>query len=286
MTKTVQNFSRQTLQRRNFLKTAAVSAVGLSSLSSFSFAAEGKHIPLSVQVYSVRKAAEKDLSGTLKKLAEIGFEAVEFAGYYGKDAKEIRKYLDDAGIQCSGTHTQLTDIRKDFDKVVEIHKTLGTKYIIVPWINPKEFDTAEKIEKYADEFNGYAEKAKQAGMAVGYHAHAGDAQQVDGKTAFERFFEKTTSDVVMQVDVGNYMSGGGDPYKMLELFKGRAKTIHIKEFGGTAIGTGKVDWKKVFDLCETVGGTEWYVIEDEVKADSFDTLIADYAGMKKLGKTK
>ena len=275
-----------TTNRRDFLKTAAASAAGISILSPLSFAVEGKRIPIAVQVYSVRKAAANDLPGTLKKLADIGYEGVEFAGYYGIDAKDIRKYLDDTGLKCCGTHTQLGDIRKDFDKVVDIHKTLGTKYIIVPYISPKEFDTVDKIKKYVDEFNGFAEKAKAVGMMVGYHAHAGDAQQVEGKTAFERFFEGTVKDVVMQVDVGNYMSGGGDPYKMLELFKGRAQTIHLKEFGGTAIGTGKVDWKKIFELCETIGATEWYIVEDEVKADTFDALIDDFAGLKKLGKTK
>ncbi|MDR3111149.1 MAG: sugar phosphate isomerase/epimerase [Planctomycetaceae bacterium] len=275
------------MKRRSFLTTAAASAFGIATLSPEVFAAaRGWRIPVSVQVYSVRDAAKNDLAGTLKKIGEIGYDGVEFAGYYGKDAKEVRKYLDDAGLKCSGTHTGIGDLRGKFDQTVELHKTLGTKYIIVPWIDPKEFKTVDGIKKYADEFNSYAERAKKVGLAVGYHAHAGDAQDVEGKTAFERFFEGTTKDVIMEVDLGNYIGGGGDPYKMIEKFRGRSKAIHLKETEDKIFGEGNVDWKRVFGLCETVGGTEWYVVEDERSAGSVERIEKDYNVLKEWGKTK
>lgn len=275
------------MQRRSFLKTAALSAAALTTLPHLSFAAEGKRIPVAVQVYSVRNAAAKDLAGILKGIAQIGYEGVEFAGYYGKDPKEIRKMLDGNGLKCCSTHTGIDELRGDkFDKTVEIHKALGSNFIIVPWIDPKVLKTVDGIKKITDEFAAFTEKAKKSEMFVGYHAHAGDAQVVEGKTAFERFFEGTPSEVIMEIDLGNYMSGGGDPYAMIEKFKGRSRAIHLKEAGTDLIGNGKVDWKRAFELCETVGGTEWYVVEAESVPDKLDMIDQCWKALQKMGKTK
>ncbi|MDR2704410.1 MAG: sugar phosphate isomerase/epimerase [Planctomycetaceae bacterium] len=279
------------MERRLFLKTATVSALGVVSFSSVSSvalaAAKKKRIPISVQVYSVRKAAEKDLAEALKKIAEIGYEGVEFAGYYGKDPKEVRKFLDDAGLKCSGTHTGIGALRGDnFEKTIELHKTLGTQFIIVPGGIDKELHSVEGNKKIAEEFNKLAEKAKAVGMVIGYHAHGGDAKLIDGIPAWERFFDATTPDVLMEMDLGNYRAGGGDPYKMIEKFKGRSKAVHLKESGDAIIGAGEIDWKRTFELCETIGGTQWYVVEDEKSADSFDRIEQCYAALKEMGKTK
>ncbi|MDR1269256.1 MAG: sugar phosphate isomerase/epimerase [Planctomycetaceae bacterium] len=279
------------MERRSFLQTAAVSTLGIASFSSVSSialaAAKKRRIPISVQVYSVRKAAEKDLAEALKKIAEIGYEGVEFAGYYGKNAKEIRKFLDDAGLKCSGTHTGIGALRGDnFDKTVELHKTLGTRFIIVPGGIDKELHSVDGNKKIAEEFNKLAEKAKAVGMVIGYHAHGGDAKLIDGIPAWERFFDATTPDVLMEMDLGNYRAGGGDPYKMIEKFKGRSKAVHLKESGDAIIGSGEIDWKRTFELCETIGGTEWYVVEDEKTADSFDRIGQCYVALKEMGKTK
>ena len=90
----------------------------------------------------------------------------------------------------------------------------------------------------------------------------------------------------MQMDLGNYMGGGGDPYKMIEKFKGRSKTVHLKEGGpgSPIIGDGTVDWKRAFELCETVGGTEWYVVEDERGPDSLDRIEKCIQALRKMGK--
>jgi sugar phosphate isomerase/epimerase len=276
------------MERRSFLKTAAVSALGIATLSPAALAAaKKKRIPISVQVYSVRKSAEKDFAGALKQIAEIGYEGVEFAGYYGKDAKEVRKYLDDAGLKCSGTHTGIGALRGDnFGKTIELHKTLGTRFIIVPGGIDKELHSVDGNKKIAEEFNQLAEKAKAVDMVIGYHAHGGDAKLIDGVPAWERFFDATTSDVLMEMDMGNYRAGGGDPYKMLEKFKGRSKAIHLKESGDAILGSGEIDWKRTFELCENIGGTEWYVVEDEKTADSFERIAQCYAALKEMGKTK
>ena len=124
----------------------------------------------------------------------------------------------------------------------------------------------EKILATAKLFNELAAKLKEDGMRTGYHAHGGDFRKIDGKTAWEIFFSNTNPEVIMQLDIGNCLQGGGNPYAILKKFPGRSATVHLKEHGGppeAVVGEGDVDWKKVFKICEKSGGTEWYIVEQE-----------------------
>ena len=103
-------------------------------------------------------------------------------------------------------------------------------------------------------------------MFVGYHSHPGDFKKYDGKTSWEIFFDNTKKEVVHQLDTGNTLGGGGDPLALIKKYPGRTRSTHIKERGGAkdaAIGEGTVDWKSLFEAYETVGGTEWYIVEYE-----------------------
>jgi sugar phosphate isomerase/epimerase len=262
------------LSRRGFLATtASVAALGVlgsgctqEERKSASMA-KGK-IPIGVQVYSVRSVAEKDLAGTLAQIAKMGYQGVEFAGYYGHGAKEIRKMLDDNGLVCCGTHTQYADLANDkLAATLEFNKILGNKYVIVPWLQGDEKDMKNSWLKYAERFNVLAEKLKPQGMFIGYHAHAHDLHPLDGTTSWDIFFSNTRKDVIMQIDTGNAMSGGGDPIAVLKKYPGRAVTVHLKEYSATnpkaMIGEGDVQWVELFKLCRTIGGTKWYIIEEE-----------------------
>ena len=292
------------MERRTFLQTAALSSLATVTLSPFAIGAETnrlfprarrqagsqaapRKIPIAVQLYSVRNAAAKDTAAVLAGIAKMGDAGVEFAGYYGKDAKDLRKMLDDNGLKCPSTHTGIALLRGDnFEKSVEVHKTLGAKYMIVPGGLQKDFSEVESTKAIAEEFNKLAEKAKAVGLCIGYHAHGYDAKVVEGMSGWERFFDATVPDVVMQMDIGNYQMGGGDPYKMIEKFKGRSKTVHLKEAGAGSpiIGDGEVDWKRAFDLSETVGGVEWYVVEDEKGPDSLERIEKCIVALRKMGK--
>lgn len=281
------------MNRRSFLKasiaTATVAAgfgFSRSTLRALAETAKAKKIPIGLQVYSVRGAAAKDLLAVLKKIADIGYDGVEFAGYYGHDPKDIRKMLDDVGLKASGTHTGIGAF-ENFDNQVEIHKTLGAKFMIVPGGIDKQLHDVEENAKIAERFNKYAELAKAVDLGFGYHAHGGDAKLVDGIPAWQRLFEKCSKDVVAQMDVGNYMAGGGDPYKMIEMFPGQSKTLHVKEKAAdhrTPVGEGEVDWEKTFKLCETVGGTEWYIVEYEAAPDDFTGVDKSLKNLRAMGK--
>lgn len=265
------------------LKALLVSLIAADGSERYHFGGETterrrtkmRKIPVAVQLYSVREDCAKDLAGTLKAIAEMGYEGVEFAGYHGRSAEELRKMLDDLGLKVAGTHTGIDTLRGDeLKRTIEFNQILGNKFLIIPWIGEEWRRTKDDWLRFADFLNELAEKVKPEGMLVGYHNHHFEFQQkFDGQNLWDILFSATKPEVVMQLDTGNAMHGGisaDEVVNILKRYPGRAKTIHLKEFSSTnpkaIIGEGEVKWKEVLTLCDTVGGTEWFIIEQETYA--------------------
>ena len=284
---------RQGFSRRDFLKAAAVGAgaglAGKNALGAFAAqtATPAKKIPVGVQLYSVREQAAKGLPAVLEAIGVMGYKGVEFAGYYGWESKpkELRRLLDGTGLKCCGTHTAIETVTGDALKATaELHAILGNTFLIVPSL---QVEGAQGWLDMAKRFNEIAAKAKGLGMRVGYHAHAGDFQKLGGTTSWEILFDNTKKDVVMQLDTGNCMQGGGDPVALLKKYPGRSTTVHLKEFGGpenAVIGQGLMPWAKVFEICETTAGTEWYIVEHETGPDPIGNIRGCLDGLRKMGR--
>jgi len=228
-------------------------------------------IPVALQLYSVREDCARDLPGTLEAVANMGYDGVEFAGYYGRSADELRKMLDNLGLRVAGTHIRINTLLGDeLKQTIEFNRILGNRFLIVPSL-PENMRSSKAVWlETARLMNDMAEKVKPEGMRVGYHNHAIEFQPIEGDLPWDIFFRATVPDVVMQLDTGNAMHGGVSPDGILEILKhypGRAVTVHLKEFSSTnkqaLIGEGEVKWKEFFSLCETIGGTEWYIVEQE-----------------------
>ena len=284
------------LSRRGFLATtasaAALTVVGTGCMKE----GEGKtmakrdRIPVGLQLYSVRNECEKDLPGTVAAVAKIGYRAVEFAGYYGRDAKTLRKLLDDVGLKCCGTHIGLETLLGDnLPKTIEFNQTLGNQFLIVPGLGAKYTKSRQAWSETADIFNDLAAKVKPHGMRVGYHNHTIEFKALDGELPWDTFFGRTKKEVVMQFDTGNAMHGGGDATIYLKKYPGRAATVHVKSFSkakpNALLGDDELPWKEIFKLCETSARTEWYIIEYE--SDAYPPLISvekSLEVMRKWGK--
>ena len=230
--------------RRDFLAGLGVGGVTLSlGLAPLAQAAAGKKIPVGLQLYSVREQCKTDLPGTLAAVSKIGYRGVEFAGYHGRSAKELRKLLDDNGLVACGTHTPYESVLGDkLKETIEFNRTIGNQFLIVPWMN--ETKSKQEWLDRAKLFNDIADKVKADGMWVGYHAHAHDFKQIDGVSAWDLFFGNTKPEVVMQLDTSNCCEGGADPVAVLKKYPGRARSIHLKAHGGgpeAVIGEDKVD---------------------------------------------
>ena len=259
------------LSRRHFLQTGSA-ALAVTSLGGLvrctSQQPEAKTIPIAVQLYSVRKDCEKDFVATIKKVAEIGYQGVEFAGFYDYSAADIKTILDDHGLKCAGSHTQLTALTPEtIDATVEFNAAIGNKYLIVPWLPEEERQTVDAWKKLGDKFNALAEKVKPNGMKVGYHNHDFEFTALEGQLPWDVFAQNTNDDVILQLDTGNCHLGGANALATLTRYPGRAGTIHLKEHSesnpNAILGEGDIPWKDVFAFCENEGATEWYIIEEE-----------------------
>jgi len=226
-------------------------------------------ISVALQLFSVREECKRDLRGTLEAVAEMGYDGVEFAGYYGRSAEELRSMLDDVGLKVAGSHLRIDTLLGDeLEKTVEFNKILGNKFLIVPSLPEEMRNSKDAWLNSARLMNEIAEKLKSEGMRVGYHNHAVEFKPINGEWPWDIFFKATIPDVVMQLDTGNAMRGGVTPEGILEILKrypGRAVTVHLKEFSSenkaALIGEGEMKWKEFFEICETIGGTQWYIVE-------------------------
>jgi sugar phosphate isomerase/epimerase len=269
------------ISRREFLKTTATATAALAAATPANLFAAGEYggnkIPFGLQLYSVRNECAKDLDGTVAAVAKMGYKAVEFAGYHGRDAKALRKLLDNVGLKCCGTHIGLDTLLGDnLPKTIEFNQTLGNHFLIVPGLPGKYTKTRAGWLEAADIFSELADKVKADGMRVGYHNHSIEFKPIDGELPWDTFFNRTKKEVVIQFDTGNGVAQGGDPVKFLKRKPGRVASVHVKPFSkakpNALIGDDEQPWKEIFRLCETVAGVEWYIIEYE--SDAFPPLVS------------
>lgn len=168
-------------------------------------------IPIGLQLYSVRQDCARDMSGTLAALAKMGYQGVEFAGYHGHSARELRKMLDDDGLVCCGTHLSLDALLGDnLAQAIEDALTLGNRFLVVASLKEERTRSHASWLENAQVFAELAEKVKPHGLLVGYHNHFTEFQPLEGELPWDTFFSHTSPAVVMQLDTGNCVHGGGD----------------------------------------------------------------------------
>ncbi|MDR3460521.1 MAG: sugar phosphate isomerase/epimerase [Verrucomicrobiae bacterium] len=275
--------------RREFLQLSALgiagASLGLAGCATGKMSGQ-KKIGVGLQLYSVRNECKADFPGTLAQVAKIGYRGVEFAGYWGRSAKEVRKMLDDNGLVACGSHTP-SEMVLPPDKLkatIEFNQIIGNKFIIVPDMSGA---TRQVWIEKAKVFNYIADELTPLGLSIGYHSHFHDFHEVEGVRPWEVFGENTSPGVILQLDTSNCCDGGADPVTELKKFPGRTRSIHIKPNGGapdSVIGEDKIDWPAVFAICETTGGTQWYVVEHESSQAPMVAVERTFAVLKKLGK--
>lgn len=275
--------------RRGFIGAGLAGLAAAGTQGCASLFCGGPKPRLGVQLYSVRGIAGKDVPGILKALKGMGYEGVEFAGYYGKSAGELRRILDGCGLAACGSHIDIGQLRPGrIDKTVAFARELGNRHIVLPWFNS---DTADGWKGLAETLNAAAEKAKPAGISVGYHNHQHEFQKIGGKYKYELLFENLSPDVFLQMDVGHVVSAGQDPVKWLRAFKNPALTLHAKEtYPGPGIlgrpGRGKkgVDWDALFPVAEREKGLRWYIVETEGNPNTLDLVRESIGFLKEKGR--
>jgi sugar phosphate isomerase/epimerase len=255
--------------------------------------AAGKNrIPVGVELYSVRGELAQDLMGTVRSVAQLGYEGVEFYSPYFSwtpaYAKEVRALLDDLGIVCYSTHNGANSFDpNNIAKAIELNNIIGSKMIIMASAGRVEGLSGWK--KVAEQLNQSAEKARAAGLRVGFHNHQTEFKPVEGELPMVVLSKNTGKDVILQLDVGTCVEVGYDPVKWIEQNPGRLASIHLKDWSPdkgyrVLFGEGVAPWKSIFDAAERVGGVEHYLIEQEGSPyppmETIERCLANYKQMR------
>ncbi len=282
------------LSRRRFIGSSLLAATVLRPGSAAWGQGGGRKIPIALQLYSVRGDCGKDFDAAMAEVAKMGYEGVEFAGYYkyGDKPQDLRKKLDDLNLKVAATHIGTNSFRGDaLKRTIDFHQAIGCRFLIVP--GDGDFTHPEKSKALAETFNQTAAALKPLNMACGYHNHTGEFKKLDGKTYFDLFAERTTKDVILQQDCGWTVAAGLDPVELMKRYPGRMRSTHFKPTVVDAdkgnkkaiLGEDSVDWVAVLAACRTVGGTEWITIEQETYPDGkspMECSALSLAGLKKL----
>jgi len=276
------------MTRRTFLMTSGAATLAATSVGTFLSAQDygGKKVPIALQLYTIGGDLRRDMGGTLAAIAKLGYKGVEFAGFNNVAAKEIRKMLDDNGLQAIGCHTALNTLQGDeLDRTIEFNRTIGNPRLIAPSLPGTYTSSRAAIEGAADTFNAIAAKLRPLNMRTGFHCHPGEFRQIDGSTVWDIFFTRADKDVIMQCDLGHMGTAGADQVAYMKKYPGRAITVHVKPAHaapllGEAADTNK--WTEIFKACEGVGGTEWYIVEYD--GGSMDKVVRTMELLKRWGK--
>jgi len=227
---------------------------------------------LSVQLWSVKDEVKADFKGTLQQLANMGFSGVEFANEFGEfsgDAKAVKQVLDDIGLKGSGAHVSFEQLNdENFDKTVAFYQTLAIDMLIVGW--DERAWHPEGIKEVVSLLNILDKKLAPLGMKTGFHNHAHEFNEYQGITYWDYLAQNTSDSVILQQDVGWTTYAGKDPIEYVKRYPGRTLTTHYKVRlpEGTQgklpiIGQDTIDWLNLSKTNIAVGGTLWFVVEQE-----------------------
>ena len=235
--------------------------------------------PIGLELYSVRGALAKDLPATLREVAKIGYEAVEFyAPYYQWTipyAKDVRSLMDDLGLRCHSTHNHLESFTpgEGMPKGIELNQILGARHLIL--------SSAGRETRGADDWKKLCEKLSVAvtqllphGLTAGFHNHQTEWVKVDGDLrVMDLIAANTPKEFVLQFDVGTCMEAGADPIAWIKANPGRIKSLHLKDWAPgkeedqkgyrVIFGEGVSPWREIIAAAESVGGVEFYLLEQE-----------------------
>ncbi len=255
------------VNRRSFIAISAALPWALKAHAS------PKSIPIGLELYSVREALKQDPEGTVRAVAQMGYECVEFYAPYFEwsesQTRQMRKLLDDLGIGCYSTHNDEKYFSPDnISRARDLNLILGCKYMVMASSQPKP--GLDGWKAIADELNSAAEKLDPSGLKPGYHNHQPEFTPVDGVRPIEILAKNTKPSVMLQLDVGTCLEAGSDPVAWIRANPGRTRSLHLKDWSSdpakgykVLFGEGDAKWKDILAAAESVGGVEYYLLEQE-----------------------
>lgn len=248
-------------------------------------------VPVALQLYTVRDEAAKDFAGTVRKVAQMGYAGVEFAGTGGLSAAAMGELLAETGLAVAGAHIGLPQFEQDLDGTLGYYKQIGAQYVGVPALagelrNPAGFHQA------AAAMNKIGARAREMGLTLYYHNHAFEFEVIEGQRGWDILMAELDPDLVgFEIDCYWVTYAGLDPAALIQAHVGRFPLIHLKDMVGTGesrtfaeVGEGHIDWQPVFVASEAQGA-DWYVVEqDRCARPSLVSAALSLAHLRNWGK--
>lgn len=280
------------MNRRNFLSTAtsgSLGALALAGVNTSQALAADRLKKVGVQLYTVRNEMAKDFEGSLKQIAGIGYEQVEFAGYYNHEPKQVRALLDRLGLEAPSAHVPLKDVRENMSRVIDGAKIIGHRYLICPYLMENERKTLDQYKEYAALFNKAGEACKKTGIQFGYHNHDFEFMAIDGRMPFDLLLAETDRNLVkIELDLYWTVKAKQNPVAFMKKNPGRFAAFHVKDMDNTEkgffteVGRGVINFKEIFQAGRQAGVDLFIVEQDQTPGSPFDSLRISHDYLSRL----
>ena len=271
--------------------------------------AEISHVPIGLQLYNVREELKKDLPGTLRAVAAIGYRRVEM-GTDDYSAEVLRDAIAASGLTCLGGHCQTRHIVDQPDATIERAKTLGYRYLCCAWLQGLDSGfhvnagrtgnalTLDDFRRHAELFNRFGEKCRQAGIQFGYHNHNFEFRTLEGIVPYDLLMQQTDPKL-FQIELDTYWAerAGKDSVELLRKYRGRVMTLHLKDLkpvkgptfdveegrdAFTEVGSGTLDWKRIFTAADEAGVKHAFAEQDSGERPPIESAKISFDFLQKL----
>lgn len=243
---------------------------------------------IALQLYTVRERTAQDMLGTLRQLAEMGYGAVEFAGYGGVGTRELRAALEEHGLQAASSHVSFGAWTLDPEHVFSDLRTLGCSHAVVPMMPPEHRGDEETVVRFAEALNRLGQACEAEGFGFSYHNHDFEFAPLGGTTMWEVLVRETDPELVyFELDLYWVRYGGADPEPLLRDLGDRIPLIHLKDMASDEqrsdlpVGEGTMPWNGLLEAADA-SGVEWYIAEQDNPGDALEDVRISLQYMREL----
>jgi sugar phosphate isomerase/epimerase len=247
-------------------------------------------IPIALQMYTLRDETARDFAGTIRRVAEIGYAAVELAGRGDLSVQELSRLLADTHLRMAGSHIGLEALEADLPKIIEENLALGNRYIVVPYLAEERRRTADDYKRLAGTLNEVGGTLQASGLSLAYHNHDFEFQTMDNGQTGEDILLENTDPALVKAEVDTYwvLKAGHDPVAFLNAHKGRVPLIHLKDMDPAdesfaPVGTGKLPLDALVAAAPEVGAEYLIVEQDVTKGPALEAVTLSYNNLKAKG---
>ena len=240
---------------------------------------------IGLQLYTLRAACADDLEAVLHEVGELGFDGVELFDLHGHSARDVRKWLDRAGLVAAGRHAGLAELQSDLSALGDELATLGTDRLALSWIDPPE--SAQDAQAVVQQITAIAQHARERGLRLGFHNHWSELEALDGEQTTLDLLRALPADLLwLELDLGWIWAAGADPVEQLERTRGRCPLVHVKDLQSgphhVPVGQGDVDYARIVPAAEAVGA-EWLIVEqDEIDGEPLDAVARSLSAVRSM----